>query len=100
MARVCQVTGKRTEAGRSIARRGMAKKDGGVGKKTTGITKRKFKPNTQTRRIWVPELNTHVRVKLTTKALKTIDRDGSYRVLLKAGIIKPIKAKKKKAQDK
>ncbi len=47
MARVCFFTGKRTRAGRSIARRGKAKYLGGVGRKTTGVTKRKFKPNIQ-----------------------------------------------------
>ena len=31
-----------------------------------------------------------------TKALKTIDKKGAYRVLVAAGVIKPIKAKAKK----
>lgn len=47
MSRVCYFTGKRTISGRSISRRGKAKKHGGVGKKVTGVTKRKFKPNIQ-----------------------------------------------------
>ena len=47
MSRVCQFTGKRTKAGRTIARRGKAKHLGGVGRKVTGKTKRKFKPNIQ-----------------------------------------------------
>ncbi len=47
MSRVCEICGKHTSAGRSIARRGMAKKKGGVGLKTTGISRRKFKPNVQ-----------------------------------------------------
>ncbi|MCO6438938.1 MAG: 50S ribosomal protein L28 [Phycisphaerae bacterium] len=47
MARVCYFTGKKTRSGRSIARRGKAKYLGGVGRKTTGITKRKFRPNLQ-----------------------------------------------------
>ena len=47
MSRVCHFTGKKTRAGRSIARKGKAKYLGGVGRKTTGITKRKFKPNIQ-----------------------------------------------------
>ncbi len=47
MARVCEYCGKRTQVGRSIARRGLAKRKGGVGRKTTGITKRTFKPNIQ-----------------------------------------------------
>ncbi|MCK5473004.1 MAG: 50S ribosomal protein L28, partial [Planctomycetes bacterium] len=47
MSRVCFFTGKRTTSGNSISRRGKAKHLGGVGKKITGITKRKFKPNIQ-----------------------------------------------------
>ncbi len=47
MARKCYFTGKKTISGRSISRRGKAKYLGGVGRKTTGITKRKFKPNIQ-----------------------------------------------------
>jgi large subunit ribosomal protein L28 len=47
MPRVCYFTGKKTSSGNSIARRGKAKYLGGVGRKTTGVTKRKFKPNIQ-----------------------------------------------------
>lgn len=47
MSRVCFFTGKRTTAGQSISRRGKAKYLGGVGRKVTGVTKRKFKPNIQ-----------------------------------------------------
>ena len=47
MPRVCYFTGKKTRSGRSIARRGKAKYLGGIGKKVTGITKRKFRPNIQ-----------------------------------------------------
>ena len=47
MSRECYFTGKRTITGRSICRRGKAKHLGGVGRKITGITKRKFKPNIQ-----------------------------------------------------
>ena len=47
MSRVCYFTGRRTTAGQSISRRGKAKYLGGVGRKVTGVTKRKFKPNIQ-----------------------------------------------------
>jgi large subunit ribosomal protein L28 len=47
MSRECPFTGKKTIFGRSISRRGKAKRLGGVGKKVTGISKRKFKPNIQ-----------------------------------------------------
>lgn len=89
MSRVCQVTGRRTTAGGSIARRGLSKQSGGVGLRTTGHTKRTFKPNLQTKRIWVPEIGEHVRVRLSTRALKTVSKRGAYAVLLGAGLIKP-----------
>jgi len=47
MARECFFTGKKTRSGRQISRRGKAKYLGGIGRKTTGISNRKFKPNTQ-----------------------------------------------------
>lgn len=93
MSRVCQVTKRGTRSGASIARRGLPKKKGGVGLRTTGVSKRTFKVNVQTKKIWVPELKQHVRVKLSTRALKTITRKGAYRVLLGAGLIKPARPK-------
>jgi large subunit ribosomal protein L28 len=68
MSRVCEFTGKRTIAGRSISRRGKAKYLGGVGRKVTGITKRKFKPNVQKVRAVVDGRVTRVRV--STKAIR------------------------------
>ena len=44
---ICETCGKRPLNGNKIARRGLAKKKGGVGKKITGITKRRFRPNLQ-----------------------------------------------------
>ena len=68
MSRVCFFTGKRTVAGRSIARRGKAKHLGGVGRKVTGVTKRKFKPNIQKVRAVV---NGRVcRIKVSAKAIR------------------------------
>lgn len=50
MSRQCKICGKRSITGNSISRRGLAKKKGGIGKKTTGITKRKFLPNLQSKK--------------------------------------------------
>jgi large subunit ribosomal protein L28 len=47
MPRMCELCGKKTTFGNTIARRGRAKYLGGVGVKTTGITRRKFIPNLQ-----------------------------------------------------
>ncbi|MCR4318028.1 MAG: 50S ribosomal protein L28 [Planctomycetes bacterium] len=96
MSRVCQITGKRTRVGNSVARKGKAKREGGVGIKTTGITRRKFKVNVQKKKIWVPELKRFFTVRLSTRALKTMDRNGAYRVLLDAGLVKPETAAAKK----
>ncbi|MDP6369690.1 MAG: 50S ribosomal protein L28 [Planctomycetota bacterium] len=69
MARVCEICGKRTESGGIIARRGLPKKQGGVGLRITGRTHRKFKPNIQKVRALV---NGEVRrVKLCTRCMKS-----------------------------
>lgn len=47
MSKVCYICGKSPVAGRTIKRRGLAKKKGGVGRKITGISRRKFLPNLQ-----------------------------------------------------
>lgn len=62
MARRCYLCGKGPVAGRTIARRGLAKKKGGVGKKTTGIAKRRFLPNLQPIRIKVKDKIKKVKV--------------------------------------
>ena len=55
MSRVCQVTGKRTRFGNKISRRGLPKKKGGIGLKTTGITKRRYRVNLQKVRVLLPD---------------------------------------------
>ncbi|MEM7205493.1 MAG: 50S ribosomal protein L28 [Planctomycetota bacterium] len=70
MSRVCEVTGRRTRVGNKVARRGLAKKQGGVGRRVTGRHKRKFKPNIQTVRVLTPD-GTVMRLKLSTRAIKT-----------------------------
>ena len=87
MSRVCTVTGAKPKRGSTIHRRGMAKKKGGVGRHVTANTPRSFTPNLQEKRIWVPELKRFVKVKLTARALKTINKNGAYATLKKAGII-------------
>ena len=47
MPRVCHFTGAKTSSGNTIKIRGKAKYLGGVGRKVTGISKRRFKPNLQ-----------------------------------------------------
>ena len=68
MPRVCAFTGRRTTTGRSLRYRGKAKYLGGVGKKITGKTRRKFKPNIQNVVALVD--GKPQRVKASTKAIK------------------------------
>ena len=42
MSLVCEICGKGPMSGRTIKRRGMAKKEGGVGRKITGRSIRRF----------------------------------------------------------
>lgn len=70
MPRVCQVTGRRTRVGNKVARRGLAKKKGGVGRRVTGRNKRTYKPNIQDVRLLTPD-GTVLRMKMSTRAIKT-----------------------------
>lgn len=70
MSRTCELCGKGPHAGRSIARRGMAKKKGGVGKNITGITKRRFLPNLQSIKI-VADNGTHKRIRACTACIRS-----------------------------
>ena len=69
MSRVCEYCGKKTRFGQQLARRGLAKAKGGVGIKTTGVTKRSFKPNLQRVRALIDGRST--RVKICTRCMKS-----------------------------
>jgi large subunit ribosomal protein L28 len=69
MSRQCQFCGKKALTGSSIARRGLPKKKGGVGLKTTGITRRRFFPNLQTKRVVVG--NKVKKMLVCTKCIKS-----------------------------
>ena len=72
----CQVTGKRTMRGNKYSIRGIAKKKKGIGLKITGKTRRTFKPNVIEKRLWFAEENRFVTLKLSTSALRTVDKLG------------------------
>ena len=76
MSRICEVCGKKPVAGRTYARRGLAKSKGGVGRKITGITKRRFRPNIQVVRI-VDEKGAVRRSRICVKCLRTGLRKGT-----------------------
>ena len=73
MSRICKISGKRPKTGNNVS-------------KANNKTKRKQYPNLQKKKIFVPELNRNVTIKLSTKALKTIDRYGLIPYLNKKGL--------------
>lgn len=69
MARVCEYSGKRPQRGKTIVRRGKAKREGGIGQNVTGISKRRWKPNLQKIRI-VDENGTVRRIKVCARYIR------------------------------
>jgi large subunit ribosomal protein L28 len=82
MSKVCQVTGKKPARGYKYTIRGIAKKKKGIGLKVTGKTKRRFQPNLVTKRFWFSEENRFVTLRLSTAAMRTIDKKGLGTVIL------------------
>ena len=78
--RHCDVCGKKPIVGRSISRRGLAKKTGGIGKKITGITRRRFFPNLQRVKVRFPS-GTVRRIKVCASCLQAgkVVKAVSYR---------------------
>lgn len=63
MSGICQVTGKRTTTGNKVSH-------------ANNKTKRLFKPNLRTQRFWVESEKRWVRLRVSTAALRTIDKKG------------------------
>lgn len=68
MSKICLICGKKPVAGRTIKRRGLSKKKGGVGLKTTGVNIRRFMPNLKTVRAIVD--GSPKRIRVCVKCLK------------------------------
>lgn len=73
MARKCKLTGKGPMSGHNVS---FSQKK----------TKRRFLPNLQTKRIFVPELDRSVRIKMTVRAMRTVDKIGLMPYLKKQGL--------------
>lgn len=76
MGKKCQVTGRKPVNGRSYSIRGIAKKKKGIGLNITGISSRRFHPNIQKKRLWFAEENRFITLRLSTSALRLIDKLG------------------------
>ena len=68
MSKVCQVTGTRTTTGNNVSH-------------SNRKTRRRFMPNLHERRFWVASENRLVKLRLSTAALRTIDKNGIDAVL-------------------
>lgn len=76
MSKVCEITGKKPTRGYKYAIRGIAKKKKGIGLKVTGKTKRRFQPNLLKKRVWLAEEKRFITLRLSTAALRTMDKSG------------------------
>ena len=73
MARKCKLTGKRPLVGNHVSH-------------ANNKSKRRQYPNLQSKRIFVEELGKFVRVRLSTKALKTVTHKGLMPYLREQGL--------------
>jgi large subunit ribosomal protein L28 len=71
MARICDITGKKVMVGNNVSH-------------SNRKTKRKFYPNLQTKKFFIPESGEWITLKVSTSALRTIDKHGITSVLKKA----------------
>jgi large subunit ribosomal protein L28 len=80
MAKVCAVTNKSSLMVGGYSNRTRATQFNPIG------MKRKY-ANMQTKSIFVPELNKSVRVTISARGLKTVQKNGPFATLRKAGLI-------------
>ncbi len=71
MARVCQITGKKTQVGNNVSH-------------ANNKTKRKFYPNLQIKRFYIPSEDKWISLKVSTRAIRTISKKGIEAVLKEA----------------
>lgn len=71
MSRVCQITGKRPRVGNNVSH-------------SNNKTKRKFYPNLQKKRFYIAEEDRWITLKVSTSAIRTINKNGITAVLKKA----------------
>ena len=70
MSRVCQVTGKKPMAGNNVSH-------------AHNKTRRRFLPNLHSKRIWVESEQRFVKLRVSQKGLRIIDKQGIDAVLAK-----------------
>lgn len=71
MSKVCDITGKRPQVGNNVSH-------------ANNKTKRRFNPNLQKKRFYIPEEDKWITLKVSTSAIRTINKNGISAVLKKA----------------
>ena len=80
MAKECAITGKSSKVAGRYSNRVRATQFNPTGKV-------RRKANLQKKKIDIPELKKYMTLTLSTKAIKTINKNGAYQTLKKAGLI-------------
>jgi large subunit ribosomal protein L28 len=80
MARVCDITGKKSQVGGGYSNRTRATKFNPTGKRRRQV-------NLQKKTLFIPELNKKVTVRVSAKGLKTMKKRGAFLTLQKAGLV-------------
>jgi large subunit ribosomal protein L28 len=80
MARVCDITGKRSRVGGGYSNRTRATKFNPTGKRRSQV-------NIQSKTLFIPELGKKITVNVSAKGLKTMKKRGAYLTLKKAGLV-------------
>lgn len=80
MAKICQITKKGSLSGGRYSNRTRATQFNPSG------TIRRY-PNLQKKRIYIPELKKSISVTVSARGLRTIQKNGAFRTLKKAGLI-------------
>lgn len=73
MARKCKITGKGPLSGNNVS---FSQKK----------TRRRFLPNLQSKKIYVPELDRTVSIRMSTRAIRSVDKVGLLAYLKKQGL--------------
>lgn len=68
MSKYCELTGTSVMTGNNVSH-------------ANNRTRRRFLPNLQKKRIWIPEEKRWITIKATARALKTLDKKGLYGML-------------------
>ncbi|MDQ3076461.1 MAG: 50S ribosomal protein L28 [bacterium] len=80
MAKICPVTKRGSRMGGGYSNRTRATQFN-----PTGMVRKYV--NLQKKKIFIPEMNKYIVLTLSTKAIKTINKNGAYATLKKAGVI-------------